>query len=301
MLANFDYPHGAPDFAAALTREVTAFLDRTQGAPSLAILCGGSEVWQQAAMLGAPRAIWADAFCETTLPALVAARRPDIVVVPNSPSGGALPFAPRGGCTHYFGVGAYCRPLDDARRAEIGFASECLAFANPPEPGTPGPAGPTDPAWMAGIPRDRGADWDFETVRDHYVGHLYGVDPAALRAENPERYLDLGRAAAQVMARRAGLESGFLRTAEDIASVVKAVGALAVEMDAVGYLVGGKPPELGDRLKGATGAAVGASVDFVAHTAADAAKFGASHALALLAEPLAIVGVCAFVAWRVLR
>ncbi len=195
MLANFDYPHGDPEFSAALTREVAAFLDRTQGAPSLAILCGGSEVWQQAAMLGAPRAIWADAFCETTLPALVAAQRPDIVVVPNSPSGGALPFAPRGGCTHYFGVGAYCRPLDDARRAEVGFASECLAFANPPEPGTPGPAGPTDPAWMAGIPRDRGADWDFETVRDHYVGHLYGVDPAALRAEDPERYLDLGRAA----------------------------------------------------------------------------------------------------------
>ncbi|MWV24035.1 glycoside hydrolase family 2 protein [Methylobacterium sp. 2A] len=194
-LANFDYPHDDPGFAAVLTREVTAFLDRTQTAPSLCVLCGGSEVWQQAAMLGAPRAIWADAFCETTLPSLVQAQRPDIVVVPNSPSGGALPFAPRGGCTHYFGVGAYRRPLDDARRAEIGFASECLAFANPPEPGTPGPAGPADPGWAAGIPRDRGADWDFETVRDHYVGHLYGVDPAALRAEDPERYLDLGRAA----------------------------------------------------------------------------------------------------------
>jgi beta-mannosidase len=195
MLANFDYPHDDPGFAAALTREVSAFLDRNQAAPSLCILCGGSEVWQQAAMLGAPRAVWADAFCGTTLPALAAAQRPDIVVVPNSPSGGALPFSPRGGCTHYFGVGAYCRPLNDARRAEVGFASECLAFANPPEPGTPGPAGPSDLGWAAGIPRDRGADWDFETVRDHYVGHLYGVDPAVLRAEDPDRYLDLGRAA----------------------------------------------------------------------------------------------------------
>ncbi|MCJ2072354.1 glycoside hydrolase family 2 protein [Methylobacterium sp. J-030] len=200
MLANFDYPHDDPRFSAALTREVTAFLDRTQAAPSLCLLCGGSEVWQQAAMLGAPRTVWADAFCDTKLPALAAAQRPDIVVVPNSPSGGALPFSPRGGCTHYFGVGAYCRPLDDARRAEVGFASECLAFANPPESGTPGPAGPADPGGAAGIPRDRGADWDFETVRDHYVGHLYGVDPAALRVEDPERYLDLGRAAvAEVM------------------------------------------------------------------------------------------------------
>ena len=200
MLANFDYPHDDPDFADRLAREVTAFLDRTQTAPSLCVLCGGSEVWQQAAMLGAPRAVWANAFCETILPALAAALRPDLVVVPNSPSGGALPFGPREGCTHYFGVGAYRRPLEDARRAEVGFASECLAFANPPEPGTPGPAGPGDPHWAAGIPRDRGADWDFEDVRDHYVGLLYGVDPAALRVHDPERYLELGRAAvAEVM------------------------------------------------------------------------------------------------------
>ncbi|KAA0124690.1 glycoside hydrolase family 2 protein [Methylobacterium sp. P1-11] len=195
MLANFDYPHDDPAFAAGLDRELTGFLDRTQTAPSLCVLCGGSEVWQQAAMLGAPRAVWADAFCATILPARVAAMRPDLIVVPNSPSGGDLPFSPRGGCTHYFGVGAYRRPLEDARRAEVGFASECLAFANPPDPGTPGPTGPADPLWPAGIPRDRGADWDFETVRDHYVGQLYGVDPAVLRADDPDRYLELGRAA----------------------------------------------------------------------------------------------------------
>ncbi|MGU3464480.1 glycosyl hydrolase 2 galactose-binding domain-containing protein [Methylobacterium sp. C33D] len=200
MLANFDYPHADPAFAAALDRELTGFLDRTQTAPSLGVVCGGSEVWQQAAMLGAPRAVWADTFCTLTLPQRVSERRADLVVVPNSPSGGDLPFSPRGGCTHYFGVGAYRRPLEDARRAEVGFASECLAFANPPEPGTPGPTGPADPLWPAGIPRDRGADWDFETVRDHYVGALYGVDPATLRAEDPDRYLELGRAAvAEVM------------------------------------------------------------------------------------------------------
>ncbi|MBN4093736.1 MULTISPECIES: hypothetical protein [Methylobacterium] len=200
MLANFDYPHVEPAFAAALDRELTGFLDRTQTAPSLCVVCGGSEVWQQAAMLGAPRAVWADAYCAETLAERVAARRPDLVVVPNSPSGGDLPFSPRGGCTHYFGVGAYRRPLEDARRAEVGFASECLAFANPPEPGTLGPTGPADPLWQAGIPQDRGTDWDFETVRDHYVGALYGVDPASLRAEDPDRYLELGRAAvAEVM------------------------------------------------------------------------------------------------------
>lgn len=156
MLANFDYPHADPAFASQLDCELTGFLERTQTAPSLCVLCGGSEVWQQAAMLGAPRAVWADTFCATTLPARAADLRPDLIVVPNSPSGGDLPFSPRGGCTHYFGVGAYRRPLEDARRAEPGFASECLAFANPPEPGTPGPTGPADPLWPAGIPRDRG-------------------------------------------------------------------------------------------------------------------------------------------------
>ncbi|PNA10320.1 beta-mannosidase, partial [Pseudomonas sp. MPR-R1B] len=78
MLANFDYPHDDPDFAGRLAREVTGLLDRTQTAPSLCVLCGGSEVWQQAAMLGAPRAVWADAFCETTLPTLAATLRPDL-------------------------------------------------------------------------------------------------------------------------------------------------------------------------------------------------------------------------------
>ncbi|MGU3362124.1 glycoside hydrolase family 2 protein [Methylobacterium sp. M6A4_1b] len=200
MLANFDYPHEAAGFAATLAREVTGTLHRTQLAPSLAVICGGSEVWQQAAMLGAPRSVWADPFCAETLPGLVGETRPDLVVVPNSPSGGDLPFSPSAGCTHYYGVGAYRRPLEDARRAEVGFASECLAFANLPEPATLGRTSPADPHWDRGIPRDRGADWDFEQVRDHYVGLLYGVDPAALRADDPQRYLELGRAAvAEVM------------------------------------------------------------------------------------------------------
>ncbi len=203
MLANFDYPHDDPAFRAELEAEIADLLDRTQLSPSLCALSGGSEVWQQAAMLGAPRSVWADAFAGERLPALAAAVRPDLAVVPNSPSGGDLPFSTTAGVTHYYGVGAYRRPLEDARRAEVGFATECLAFAGLPEEASLAAMGFGDmegPRWSAGIPRDRGADWDFEQVRDHYVGLLYGVDPAELRRADPERYRALGRAAvAEVM------------------------------------------------------------------------------------------------------
>ncbi|WP_449409839.1 glycosyl hydrolase 2 galactose-binding domain-containing protein [Methylobacterium komagatae] len=198
MLANFDYPHEDPAFRENLAAEIAAFLDRTQTSPSLCVVCGGSEVWQQASMLGLPRETWSGGFPGETLPALVADKRPDLIVVPNSPSGGDLPFSVSAGVAHYFGVGAYLRPFEDARRAEVGFASECLAYANVPEPESLRRADltdPTDPRWTAGIPRDRGADWDFETVRDHYVATLYGADPDRLRREDPKRYLALGRAA----------------------------------------------------------------------------------------------------------
>jgi beta-mannosidase len=188
MFANFDYPVSDPAFEALVRAEAAQVLDATQLSPSLAIVCGGSEALQQAAMMGLDPAKTASALYDKILPALAAQYRPHTVYVDNSPTGGPLPFVPNEGVAHYFGVGAYTRPLEDARRADVRFASECLAFANLPDGGDRG-------ALLAGVgvPRDLNADWDFADVRDHYLLRLCGHDPAALRGDNPDLYLDLSR------------------------------------------------------------------------------------------------------------
>jgi beta-mannosidase len=196
MFANFDYPAADPGFVEAVRAEAESVLDGAQGSPSLAVLCGGSEVMQQAAMMGLPADLAWPLFDEV-LAGVAADRAPGALYVRNTPSGGPLPFVADQAVTHYYGVGAYERPLEDARRAKVRFAAECLAFANVPQPQTLRAALPVpavhDPRWKAGVPRDRGASWDFEDVRDHYLKRLYGRDPYELRRCDLDLYLDLSR------------------------------------------------------------------------------------------------------------
>lgn len=213
--ANMDYPEDAP-FADTAAAEVRQLLARLAGRPAVAVVCGNSEGEQQAAMWGAPRALWAPPFFHETAPRLVAEQLPGVAYWPSSAHGGDFPHQGDAGTTSYYGVGAYQRPLEDARRAAVRFATECLAFANVPDAAALEALGGAalrahHPAWKARVPRDLGAGWDFDDVRDHYVARLFGVDPAALRATDHERYLELGRVAVgEVMAatflewRRAG-------------------------------------------------------------------------------------------------
>jgi beta-mannosidase len=197
MLANFDYPAADEGWQSLLEEEVEQLLTRTSASPSLAVVCGGSEVYQQAAMLGLAKEIYEAKLTEEMLPGIISRLRPDCVYVTNSPSGGALPFSPNAGIAHYYGVGAYCRPLEDARRANVRFAAESLAFANVPEQDVLdrhlAVAPVHDPRWKARVPRDRGASWDFEDVRDFYLKLLHNVEPETLRRENAGLYLDLSR------------------------------------------------------------------------------------------------------------
>lgn len=200
MLASVD-PPADPGFAAALEQELRQQFGSLQGRPALAVASGSSETYQQGAMYGLPRARYESDLLERTIPRILESVVPGVPYVPSSPSGGDPPFRPDVGVCHYFGVGAYLRPLTDARLANVRFAAECLSFATPPERetvervfGAAAVAGHA-PRWKETVARDAGTSWDFEDVRDSYVRTLFGVDPVDIRYCDPEHALDLGRAA----------------------------------------------------------------------------------------------------------
>jgi beta-mannosidase len=196
MFASFDYPSDDPAFAASVKTEARQFLFRTQSAACLAVLCGASEVGLQAAMFGLPPETWSAPLFDEELASLCATTRPDVPYLPQTPFGGPLPFVANEGVSHYYGVSAHMRPLDDARRAEVRFAAECLCFANLPEGPVALDDGPAtrQPVLAARVDGDTNAVWFFETVRNFYLAELYGVDPATLRAADPARYVELSRA-----------------------------------------------------------------------------------------------------------
>lgn len=201
MFANMDYPFEDSSFRGIVRAEAQTELCRLGRHPSLAVVCGNSEIEQQVGMLGLAGEMSRGPWFGEELPEIAARLCPGVPYVPSAPCGGDQPFRTRQGVANYFGVGAYLRPLEDVRRAEVQFASECLAFANVPEPevidkmalAIPGGISPTHPVWKRGVPRDCGATWDFEDVRDHYLKLIYSVDPVALRRSDGNRYWDLSR------------------------------------------------------------------------------------------------------------
>ncbi len=208
MFANMDYPVEDAAFAENITIEATQQLSRFAQHPCVAVYCGNSEIEQQAAMLGMARELWRNRWFGEQLPALCSQHHPGTVYVPSSPSGGVLPFHTSTGVTHYYGIGAYLRSLRELRQADVKFTSECLGFANIPEPETieeiMGGLMPVmhHPRWKQRVPRDTGAGWDFEDVRDHYLRELFNVDPVSLRCFDMPRYLELSRVTSgEMMAR----------------------------------------------------------------------------------------------------
>lgn len=197
MLATLD-PPSDPAWLADIEAELVERFAALQGRPHVAVLCGGTETLQQPVLFGLLPQDYAMPVLEEVLPRVAAQTLPDVPVVPATPSGGVTPISLREGVSHYFGVGAYLRGLEDAFAAQVSFASEALAFSTPPERATVraqfGDEAPVaQPRWLAGIPRDRGADWTFQDVTDHYVERFF--DRRAADIPDPIELLDLRRAA----------------------------------------------------------------------------------------------------------
>ncbi len=176
MFANMDYPSADAAFARAVTLEARQLLQRLQGRPSMAVLCGNSEVEQQAAMLGLPAERWTEsAVRRSASPARSSRpcpmwrgfrrRRPEERYRSTPIAGHPLlrrrrvseavrRCAPRGRPVR----GRVPRVLERSRR--VRWSTRLLG-----EGVAPG----HHPRWKAAVPRDAGAGWDFEDVRDHYV------------------------------------------------------------------------------------------------------------------------------------
>ena len=205
MFSNMDYPVTDEAFHENITREVTYQLKRLSAHPCIVIYCGNNEVEQQAAMMGIPEEYWRNKWFGAELPELVHQLHENSVYVPSTPSEGTLPFYTSEGVTHYYGVGAYRRDIQDTRRADVKFASECLGFANVPEDKTiikllgDLDLASNQPLWKSGVPKDNGSDWDFEDVRDHYLRELFDADPDELKNTDTARYLLLARIASGEM------------------------------------------------------------------------------------------------------
>ncbi|MGO9344334.1 MAG: glycoside hydrolase family 2 protein [Acidimicrobiales bacterium] len=199
MLA-FSDPPDEPSFVSELESELVEQFELISGRPSLALVCGSQEIEEQAAMTSIPRARWDFPVLERVIPDLVDELLPGVPYATSNPTGGTVPYQMNAGVSHYFGIGGYLRPVEDARRAGVRFASECLAFATPPEHRTVDEecggshlAG-HDPGWKLAVHHDAGRSWDLEDMQGFYVRQLYGVDPFALRYRDAELALDLGRA-----------------------------------------------------------------------------------------------------------
>ncbi|MDI1297813.1 glycoside hydrolase family 2 protein [Methylotenera sp.] len=197
---NFDYPE-TEDFITSVKKEITDFLNKHGSRPSMTVLCGGSEVAQQACMMGVPVDQSDHVLFTELIPKLTQARAPNVPYTVSSPyNSQGLPFHTGDGPSTYFGVGGYRRDFDDARVYKGRFIAECLPFSHIPEDeslrtfwGGEIPP-PHHPLWKEGVTRDPGSGWDFSDITDFYMEKLFELSAVKLRSIEPDRYLRYCRA-----------------------------------------------------------------------------------------------------------
>ncbi len=139
-------------------------------------------------MLGLAETAWKGPLFTSLLPELCARFAPTLPYVENSPMGGAMPFAPNTGVTHYYGVGAIAPAARGCTPRWRPLCSRMPGFAHVPQQAVLDkhlPVPPVhDPRWKARVPRDRGASGISRISATTTSLLLYDLDPARLRRED---------------------------------------------------------------------------------------------------------------------
>jgi beta-mannosidase len=199
MFASMDYPIDDDAFSSNVKAEVEYQLKRLSQYACIAVYCGNTDVEAQAAMYGMAKEVWSNDLFAKWIPALCTSLHPAIPYLPSSPTGGTMPFHLAEGVTHYWGVGAYMHQSNDSDKYRVRFASEGMGLSHIPEDEiihqTIGKSTlyPYDNEWTKRIPRDLGAGWDFNDIRDYYMEDVFCVDAVHLRRNNVEKYMALSR------------------------------------------------------------------------------------------------------------
>lgn len=261
MLATLD-PPSEDGWVELITRELKTWLPRLGAHPSVAVISGGNEVLQQPVLYGRNLSDAPIPVIEKVLPELCDELIPHCVHVASSPSGGNPPTRPDTGISHWFGVGAYRRPLTDTRVSGVRFAAEALAFGVPPAPseitaafGSPTADHNDDAraAWSGSTARDPGATWDFEQTTAHY----------ARRWLEPGCEADTGAAGAEA-ATHGGPASSGGDFRPGVWAHLSRSEQLAAERTAAGHAVEHTMTDLRRGASGCDGVVVLASRDFCA-------------------------------------
>jgi len=199
MFASMDYPVDDSDFLENIKAEVDYQLKRLSKHVCISTYCGNTDIEAQAAMFGIHEDSWSNSFFHKSIPERCQRLHPGIPYLASSPTGGTLPFHLSSGVSHYWGIGAYMHTLPDNDMARVRFASEGMGLSHIPEDETiqectgKNTLFPFHNEWATRIPRDLGAGWDFDSIRDSYLKQLFNLDPLRLRRQNVEKYIELSR------------------------------------------------------------------------------------------------------------
>jgi beta-mannosidase len=175
MFANMDYPVADAAFRAEIDAEAAEVLDRLQRHACVAAYCGGSEVAQQAAMMGLPEAQWSNDFFLDGLRAACAERHPGVPYFPVHALGRRA-AVPRG--RGHRALLRRRRVPQATRRCAPGPREVRHRIARLLEPSGVRRRGArvrqrraaAAPSALEGArAARRRAGWDFEDIRDHYL------------------------------------------------------------------------------------------------------------------------------------